>query len=223
MRLQNGGPQCLLQKLVLVSHFSDADFCKWTFPVLASDRAMLEGRGQAAPCRKGGTGHTMLEGWGWAAVSEAGDRPRCGRVLVLAEVHPQGPRRPYTSLGPSRASFTPAQCPGCPQAVTHPPWTHSPHSAVPPLPGTGGGQAVSRRGPSQGVDALGIPSVGADSDAVGEAAGERVGDGSATHVALLALAPLHPALAPRVVESTEAKTAASAMLQLRFPVVVIFA
>lgn len=80
-----------------------------------------------------------------------------------------------------------------------------------------------RRGPSQGVDALGIPSVGADSDAVGKAAGERVGDGSATHVALLALAPLHPALAPRVVESTEAKTAASAMLQLRFPVVVIFA
>lgn len=37
------------------------------------------------------------------------------------------------------------------------------------------------------------------------------------------LGPLHPALAPRVVESTEAKTAASAMSQLRFPVVVIFA
>lgn len=149
--------------------------------------------------------HVGREGPG-RTVSEGGDGPhRVGRVGMGRRVRsggqaalwsclgsgggpPQGPRRPYTSLGPSRASFTPAQCPGCPQAVTHPPWTHSPHSAVPPLPGTGGGQAVSQRGPSQGVGALGIPSVGADSDAAGEAAGERVGDGPATHVAVLALA-----------------------------------
>lgn len=51
------------------------------------------------------------------------------------------------------------------------------------------GPGRSMTGTVPSVDAFGIPSVSTDSDTVGEG----VGDGSAAHVAILTLAPLHPA------------------------------